>query len=127
MNLQVELDTDGDLLVAIVRGTVSSGVIWPVLKQICDTALQKGLVRILVDAIGVQGVPTTTDRYTLGVKLIAYCGDHKFSPRLAFVGQPPVIDGFGVLVAKNRGLVTERFSNWKEALEWVRAAPKCVA
>src|SRR5215813_5126019 len=105
MNLQVELDTDGDLLLAVVRGTVSSDVIWPVLKQICDTALQKGLVRILVDTLGVQGGITTIDRYTLGVELIAYCGDHKFSPRLAFIGQPPVTDGFGVLVAKNRGLV----------------------
>ena len=127
MNLQVELEMDGNLLLAVVRGTVLSDVIWPVMKQICDTALQKGVARILVDTLGVQGVPTTADRYTLGVKLIAYCGDHKFSPRLAFIGQPPVVDGFGVLVAKNRGLLTETFPNCKEALEWVRAAPKCVA
>jgi hypothetical protein len=127
MDLQVDLNTDGDLLVAVVRGTVSSYLIWPVMKQICDMALQKGLVRILVDTLGLQGVPTAIDRYTLGVKLIAYCTDHKFWPRLAVVGRPPVTDGFGVLVAKNRGLITERFLNRKEALEWVRAAPKCVA
>ena len=115
MDLQVDLNTDEDLLVAVVRGTVSSDLIWPVMKQICDTALQKGLVRILVDTLGVQGVPTAIDRYILGVKLIAYCADHKFWPRLAVVGQPPVTDGFGVLVAKNRGLITETFPNWKEA------------
>jgi hypothetical protein len=45
---------------------------------------------------------------------------------MAFIGQPPVIDGFGVLVAKNRGLVTERFLNLPEALDWVRAAPQRV-
>jgi hypothetical protein len=127
MDLQVDLNTDGDMLVAVVRGTMSSDLIWPVMKQICDTALQKGLVRILVDTLGVQGVPTAIDRYTLGVKLIAYCTDHIFWPRLAVVGQPPVADGFGVLVAKNRGLIAERFLNWKEALEWVRPAPKCAA
>jgi hypothetical protein len=124
MNLQVDLDTDGELLLAIVRGTVSLDATWQVLKQICDTALQQNLTRILVDALGAQGVATTIDRYTLGVKLVTYCREHQLWPRLAFVGQPPVVDGFGLLVAKNRGLNTERFPNWKEALEWVHAAPK---
>lgn len=127
MNLQVELGTDGELLLAVVRGTVASEAIWQVLKQICDTALQKELTRILVDAFAAQGVVTTIERYTLGVKLVTYCGEHKLWPRLAFIGVPPVIDGFGILVAKNRGLVTERFPNRKEALEWVRAVPKRAA
>ena len=126
MNLQVALDTDGEFLLAVVRGTVSFDATWRVLKQICDTALQKKFTRILVDALGAEGVTPTLDRYTLGVKLVDYCGENKLWPRLAFIGQPPVTDGFGVLVAKNRGLVTETFPNWKEALEWVRAAPKYV-
>src|SRR5262245_20997378 len=124
MNLQVDLDTDRELLLAVVRGTVSFGSTWHVLKQICDTALQKHLTQILVDALAAQGVVRTIDRYNLGVKLVTYCGEHKLCPRLAFVGQPPVADGFGVLVAKNRGLDTEIFPNSKEALEWVRAVPK---
>jgi len=124
MNLQVDLDTEGGLLLAAFRGTVSFDSTWHVLKQICDTALQKHLTRILVDGLGAQGVLTTTDRYIIGVKLVTYCGKHKLWPRLAFVGQPPVADGFGVLVAKNRGLDIESFPNRKEALEWVRAAPK---
>src|SRR5215813_12859093 len=124
MNLQVALDTDGEVLLAVVRGTISFDAAWAVLKQICDTALQKNLTVILVDALGAKGVVTTIDRYTLGVKLVTYCSEHKLWPRLAFVGQPPVIDGFGVLVAKNRGLDIESFPNRKEALEWVRAAPK---
>ena len=127
MNLKVELGTDGELLLAVVRGTVAFDAVWQVLREICDTALKKEITLILVDALEAQGVTTTIDRYTLGVKLIAYCGDHKFSPRLAFIGQPPVTDGFGVLVARNRGLVTETFPNWKEALAWVRAAPRCAA
>jgi hypothetical protein len=122
MNLQVELGTDGELLLAVVRGTMSFDAIWQVLKEICDTALQKNLTLILVDALGAQGVLTTINRYTIGVKFVTYCGEQKFWPRLAFVGQPPVVDGFGVLVAKNRGLATERFPDRKEALDWVRAA-----
>src|SRR5262245_54108811 len=103
MSLQVDLDTHGELLLAVVRGRVSFEAIWQVLKQICDVASQEKLTRILIDALEAQGVTTTTDRYTLGVKLVAYCGEHKLWPRLAFIGQPPVVDGFGVLVAKNRG------------------------
>src|SRR5262245_58409953 len=122
MNLRVDLNIDGELLFAVVKGTVSLDATWQVLKKICDTALQKHLSLILVDALLAQGVAPTIDRYTLGVKLVAYCGERKLWPRLAFVGQPPVVDGFGVLVAKNRGLVTERFPNCKQALEWVRAA-----
>jgi len=124
MNLRVDLRTDGELLLAIVTGTMSFDAVWQILKQICDTALEKNFTRILVDALATQRVLKTIDRYTIGVKLVAYCGRQKFWPRLAFVGQPPVADGFGVLVAKNRGLDTEIFPNWKEALEWVRAAPK---
>jgi hypothetical protein len=124
MRLQVELHTNGELLLAVVRGTVSFDAIWQVLREICDAATQKRLVRILVDTLGAQGVTTTVDRYTLGVKLVTYCGKQKLSPRMAFVGHPPVVDGFGVLVAKNRGLVTERFPSRTEALEWVRATPR---
>ena len=127
MSLQVDLNTDGELLMAVARGTVSFDATWQVLKQICDTALEKNLTRIIVDALRAQGVATTIERYMLGTRLVTYCGEHKLWPRLAFIGEPPVVDGFGVLVAKNRGLDTERFPNWKEALDWVRAAPNRAA
>src|SRR5262245_1368250 len=122
MNLQVALDTDGEFLLAVVSGRVSFDAIWRVLKQICDTALQKKLTRILVDALAVEGVITTLDRYKLGVKLVNYCNEKKLWPMLAFIGQPPVINGFGAVVARNRGLAIEQFPNWKQALEWVGAA-----
>ena len=123
MNLHVDLNTDGELLLAVVTGTMSFDAVWQILKEICDTALQNKSTRILVDALAAQEVLKTIDRYTIGVKLVDYCGRQKLWPRLAFVGSAPVVDGFGVLVAKNRGLDTKTFPNWKEALEWVRPAP----
>src|SRR5215471_426667 len=116
MKLQVALETDGEFLDAVISGTVSFNAIWQVLKQVCDTALQKKCTRILVDALGAQGNTTTIDRYNLGVKFVNYCQEKQLWPRLAFVGQASVVDGFGVLVAKNRGLIIEQFSNKKEAL-----------
>jgi hypothetical protein len=118
--MSLQFDLDGELLLATVSGPVSFDAIWQILKQICDTASQKQLTQILVDALGAWGVTSTVDRYTLGVNLVIYCGELKFWPRLAFVGEPPVVDGFGVLVARNRGLNTDRFPNRQEALEWVR-------
>jgi hypothetical protein len=126
MRLQVKLDTSGELLLAVVSGTVSFDAVWQVLREICDAATQKRLVRILVDALGAHGVTTTVDRYNLGLKLVTYCGQHKLCPRIAFIGQSPVVDGFGVLVAKNRGLVAERFPNWNQAMDWVSATPRRV-
>src|SRR5262245_60456863 len=127
MSLHVDLNTDGELLLAVVTGTMSFDAVWQILKQICDAALQKDLTCILVDALAAQEVLKTFDRYRIGVELVAYCARQKFWPRLAFVGGPPVVDGFGVLVAKNRGLDAETFPNWQEAMKWVRAAPKRVA
>jgi len=124
MSLQLDLNTDRELLLAIVTGTLSSfAADWQVLKQIWDTALDNHLKRILVDALAVQGIAKTIDRYTMGVKLVAYCGEHKWWPMLAFVGEPPVVNGFGALVARNRGMDTEVFSNRKDALAWLYAAP----
>src|SRR5215510_8968300 len=117
MRLEVDLDVDGSMLVAVVKGPLSFEEGWRVLKQICDTALEKRLNRIIIDGLGAHGVVTAIDRYDIGVKLVAYCGDHRLWPRLAFVGLPPVVDGFGALVAKNRGLATETFPNRQEALE----------
>ena len=123
MSLQVDLELDGALLLAVVKGTVSTvDETWRILKQICDTALEKHLNRILIDGLGTQGVTTTFDRYYIGTKMVTYCGEHELWPTLALVGQPPVVDGFGLLVAKNRWVVTETFPNRKEALEWL--APK---
>src|SRR5262245_11060780 len=120
MNLQVALDTDEDLLLAVVNGTMSFDAAWQVMKEICDTAFQKQLTRILVDTLGVQGVTTTIDRYTLGVKLVTYCVEHKLRLKLAFIGQPPVLDGFGITVARNRGLDTKVFLDRESAVQWVR-------
>jgi hypothetical protein len=120
MSLQVNLELDGELLLAVVKGTVSTvDETWRILKQICDTALEKQLNRILIDGLGTQGVTTTFDRYYIGAKMVTYCGEHKLWPALALVGQPPLVDGFGGLVAKNRWLVTETFPSRKEALEWL--------
>jgi hypothetical protein len=38
--------------------------------------------------------------------------------KLAFVGLPPTTDGFGVRIARNRGVMAKVFSTQQEALTW---------
>jgi hypothetical protein len=45
-------------------------------------------------------------------------------PRLAFVGKPPTMDGFGVRVAQNRDVFTEIFSSQQAAQEWLDKWPQ---
>jgi hypothetical protein len=93
------------------------------LKQVCDTAKEKEVNKILVNALAVDGKISTLERYRLGVEVVAYLGKLEMNPTLTFVGKPPTIDGFGVLVAQNRGVGTEVFSSQQKALSWLDKRP----
>jgi len=41
-------------------------------------------------------------------------------PKVAFVGTPPAIDGFGAIVASNRGFLAKTFSELPKALDWLK-------
>jgi hypothetical protein len=66
---------------------------------------------------------STFERYELGVEVAAYVKQRQMNPRLAFVGKPPTMDGFGVRVGQNRGLATAVFSTQQEALNWLDKWP----
>ena len=121
---QIDIEVQGGLLVVVISGaSLSFDESWRALIQICDAAVDKQLNRILVDVLATQTTLKTLDRYSLGLKLIAYCAERKLEPRLGVVGKLPVVDGFGMLVAKNRGLIVEVFPSRQNALEWLNADP----
>jgi hypothetical protein len=41
------------------------------------------------------------------------------TPKIATVGEPPLIDGSAARVASNRELVAETFSELQKAIEWM--------
>ena len=61
----------------------------------------------------------TYEWYSLAIDLIEYLKQRQMSPKVAVVGNPPAIDGFGVRVAQNRGTNAEFFSSQQEALHWL--------
>jgi len=119
MKLNTSMEVQGELLLVTIDGDLSFDSDWNVLQDIYNTAEQKRLNLILIDMLAAQGVLTTLERYRLGTQSATYLQSRRLNPKIAFVGKPPALDGFGVLVGKNRGLNAETFSNRHEALTWL--------
>ena len=123
MDLRIDIELREGLLLVTASGTFAFDAALLLLKQVCDTAKEKEVSKILVNALAVDGELATVERYRLGTEVTAYLKQRQMSPRLAFVGKPPAVDGFGVRVAQNRGITTEVFSSQQEALRWLDKWP----
>jgi hypothetical protein len=60
------------------------------------------------------------ERYELGRTMAEYCSSRSITPKVATVGKPPLINGFGARVAWNRGLVAETFLELQKATDWLK-------
>jgi hypothetical protein len=103
MDLRIDFDLQGGLLLVTASGNLTFDAALRLLKQVCDTAKEKEVKKILVNTLAMDGEPSTFERYGLGVEVAAYVKQRQMNPRLAFVGKPPTMDGFGVRVGQNRG------------------------
>ena len=111
------------VLLVIAGGTFESVGALRLLKQICDTATEKHVNKILVNALALDGTVSELNRYKVAVELSTYLRQRGWNYRLAIVGKSPTVDGFGVRVAQNRGLTAEHFSTEQEALNWLKRWP----
>ncbi len=111
------------VLLVIAGGTFESVGALRLLKRICDMATEKHVNKILVNALALDGTVSELDRYKVAVELSTYLRQRGWNYRLAIVGKSPMVDGFGVRVAQNRGLTAEHFSTEQEALNWLKRWP----
>ena len=85
-------------------------------------ARETGLADLLVNTSGLTGfpVPSTFARYSLAVKWAESAGG---ALRVAMVTRPEIIDPqkIGVLMAQNRGVNGDVFTNETDALTWLDA------
>jgi len=123
MDLRVDIELDGALLFVTATGTLAYDATLRLLKQVCDTAADRQVNKILVNGLALDGELSTMERYHLGVEVAAHLLQRRMNVRLAFVGKPPALDGFGVNVAQNRGVTTEMLSTQQEALTWLDKWP----
>jgi hypothetical protein len=120
MNVSEFFEVAGDYAVArpVVECTVEEA------KDLISAALvmarEKKITRLLLDIRGLTGFepPSVVDRYFY-VKEWAKAGCGQV--RAAFVAVPQMIDPqrFGVIAARNVGLIANIFENEKEAMEWL--------
>jgi hypothetical protein len=120
-SLQLDIEVQGDLLLATARGAASFVAALVAAKQVLDAAAKHQLTRILVDTLAVEGVLTTMESYDLALESVSHANQSRMNPKIAIVGTPPTSDGFCSRVAQNRGLITELFPTRQRALRWLEA------
>ena len=116
----LKVESKEGVLVATAAGPVSLSEAISVFTKACNVAAERGFDRILIDCLSVEGELSTIDRYELGRTMAEYCNHRSVSPRVATVGKLPLINGFAALVASNRGVVSETFSELHEAMDWLK-------
>ena len=119
MELYIVSELQGEVLVVTAKGPLSLGSALSLLKQICDTAAENQVGKIFVDSLAVEGELAPFERYRLGTELAEYLIQSQIRVKLALVGKPPVLNGFGARIARNRGISANVFPSHQEALSWL--------
>jgi hypothetical protein len=119
--MDLKLELRDHVLVAEISGQLTLREALRVCKLVCDGAAERGFSTYLLDASAVDGELSAIERYELGKTIADYCVAHRWFHRVALIGRETAVRGFAELVAPNRGLVVERFSDRRKALEWLNA------
>ena len=119
--MEVKFDSRTDCVFATITGPMAPERLLPIFYKIIDTAIERGLVPILIDFSASSGMLATSERFNLAESAATYflSKPRTIRPNIAIVGKPPLIDGFGATVASNRGLNAKAFSDVPQALDWL--------
>jgi len=104
--MEVKIELQADHLNATLIGPLSKEDLSKAFEAAYDAAFNQGLRLILIDCSGLVGQLSTRDRLLLGKSGVAYWSSRsgKMLPKIAVVGQAPLIDGFAALVAFSGGV-----------------------
>jgi hypothetical protein len=117
-----KIELQEDYLIVTLAGQLSVSEVFVLLTKVRDAATEKGLDKVLVDCWSVTGELSSLERYELGKTLAEHwVKGWPGLAKVAFVGTSPAIDGFGALVASNRGFcLAKTFSELPKALDWLK-------
>jgi hypothetical protein len=118
-DLYIEIELQGRLLLVTASGRLALDPALRFLRQVFETAAERQVNKILVNTFAVQGELAAFERYALGLEAASYLSEGQMNLKLAVLGTPPAVTGFGVRVAQKRGVTTEVFSTLQEALKWL--------
>ena len=120
VGMQLTLKSCVGYLLATAFGPVSLYEAAALFKNMFEAAASRGFRKILLDCLPLTGELSTLERYQLGKTMADYCLSRSITAMVAVIGKPPVVNGFAVTVAKNRGLTVELFSERQAALNSLR-------
>jgi hypothetical protein len=118
--MQVTFAFEDDILVATGTGRVSVKEVRHIFENAVDTATERGFDKILIDFLEATGEMPALDLYEIGKAMAEFCLLKSIYPKVAVIGNPPIVTGFGAEVASNRGLTSRTFSERQPALHWLR-------
>ena len=119
--IQLTLAPKDGFLLATGVGRVSTEGLLRALTTVIDASTEQGFDKILLDFSAVMGELSAVNLYAVGKAMAEYCMSKSIHPKLAVIGRPPTVTGFGAEVASNRGLTSRTFSETQSALNWLRA------
>ena len=93
--MQLTLVPQDGILLATAAGPVSKKEVLRVFKKVIDTATELGFDKILINFLAATGSLSDLDRYDIGKAMAEYCRNKSILPRVAVVGKPPIVTGFG--------------------------------
>jgi hypothetical protein len=117
--MDLKLESREGLLLATAEGQVSLNEVVELGKKVCDAASERGLRKVLLDCVAVEGELSVTERFILGKTIVEYCVTQSIAVKVAILGNAPTVTGLGAQVASNRGMMVETFSERQAATDWL--------
>jgi hypothetical protein len=117
--LDVKIEAQDGILLATFAGETSLSGSVESYKKVFNAAAERGLDKILVDALAVKSLLSEVEKYELGKELAHYSMVQKMTHRIAVIGKPPVATGLGALVYSNRSGDAKLFFERQHALDWL--------
>jgi hypothetical protein len=108
------------VLLATVSGRVSLEDAVQRFQETLAYAAKNNIRKILYNCLDATGDLSTLQRYLLATRAVEYMRSLNMgNPAVAIVGKPPLVTGFGLQVAQNRGALALIFADKESALRWL--------
>ena len=118
MSLKLEMEQMPGFLVASFIGSGAPADVWRKFELIAERCKRANKNKLLIDCMGAEGKFSLIERFVMGerTQLFMYYGI-----KVVFVEKPERIDPgkFAMLVAQNRGVNVDAFTDFQAAEEWL--------
>jgi len=117
--MDLKLESRAGILLATAAGQASLTETVELGKNVCSAAAKRGLRKVLLDCLAVEGELSVTERFILGKTIVEYCVTRSIAVKVAIIGNPPSVTGLAAEVAWNRGMMIQTFSERQTAVDWL--------